>query len=224
MATCPSFRRFPPEWLTGTACGYDKKTNTFKRFCPSFATSIDELTSDDDDDRPFRGIFQLWHGIFVSTKDPWNCKTKACNCYWHAWGEPTIRHNSAIALHRINRILHRERDCKGPFGEPDIGSFQNRNDFQVLDLHKAFFTVTRTSTFLLKNQVVWTSLLDCSVVEMHVKHDEWWHPESSRGRPLHVYLMLLVMPIDFLKRLTEKWKKESPMAAGLLPNWPKMDH
>ena len=137
MATCPSFRRFPPEWLTGTACGYDKKTNTFKRFCPSFATSIDELTSDDDD-RPFRGIFQLWHGIFVSTKDPWNCKTKACNCYWHAWGEPTIRHNSAIALHRINRILHRERDCKGPFGEPDIGSFQNRNDFQVLDLHHCY--------------------------------------------------------------------------------------
>ena len=38
------------------------------------------------------------------------------------------------------------------------------------------------------------------------------------GPSVHVYLMLLVMPIDFLKRLTEKWKKESPMAAGLLPN------
>ena len=27
------------------------------------------------------------------------------------------------------------------------------------------------------------------------------------GGLLHVYLMLLVMPIDFLKRLTENWKK-----------------
>ena len=33
---------------------------------------------------------------------------------------------------------------------------------------------------------------------------------------LHVYLMLLVMPIDFLKRLTENWKKKN--SAGLLPN------
>ena len=51
-------------------------------------TSIDELTSDI---RPFRGIYYKE----CCVHHPWNCKTKACNCYWHAWGEPTIRHNSA---------------------------------------------------------------------------------------------------------------------------------
>ena len=216
MATCPSFRRFPPEWLTGTACGYDKKTNTFKRFCcrPNFNWWTDLWY------QTFSR--NLWrHGMCVH--HPWNCKTKACNCYWHAWGEPTIRHNSAIALHRINRILHRERDCKGPFAEPDIGSFQNRNDFQVLDLHKAFFTVTRTSTFLLKNQVVWTSLLDCSVVEMHVKHDEWWHPESSRGRRPPACIFDVAGHAHWLLETLDR-ELEKKNSAGLLPNWPKIDH
>ena len=73
-------------------------------------------------------------------------------------------------------------------------------------------------------------LLDCSVVLAHVKHDDWWHPESraccTGGPPgLHVYLMLLVMPIDFLKRLTE-WKKNSSITTqstpDLLSNWPKL--
>ena len=112
-----------------------------------------------------------------------------------------------------------------PFREPDTGSFwclfRTRMTFQFLT---CIFTFSRIYFDY------WTPLLDCSVVLAHVKHDDWWHPESraccTGGPPgLHVYLMLLVMPIDFLKRLTE-WKKNSSITTqstpDLLSNWPKL--
>ena len=76
----------------------------------------------------------------------------------------------------LDRILNRERDFRFFSGNLTLGhsrigrwlssSWPASSQLAELDVSKCW----------------WTSLLDCSVVEMHVKHDEWWHPESSRGR------------------------------------------
>ena len=96
-------------------------------------TSIDELTSDI---RPFRGIYE---GTECCVHHPWNCKTKACNCYWHAWGEPTIRHNSANFA--LDRILNRERDFRFFSGNLTLGHSRIGMTFKFLT---CIFTVSRT--------------------------------------------------------------------------------
>ena len=117
----------------------------------------------------------------------------------------------------LDRILNRERDFRFFSGNLTLGhsrigrwlssSWPASSQLAELDVSKCW----------------WTSLLDCSVVEMHVKHDEWWHPESSRGRRPPACIFDVAGHAHWLLETLDR-ELEKKKSAGLLPNWPKIDH